>query len=33
MMNGDGGRGWITVDELDMVGGVGDGLIKSNRLW
>ena len=29
-MNGDCGRGWITVDELDMVGGVGDGWIKSN---
>jgi len=24
------GRGWITEDELDMVGGVGDGWIKSN---
>jgi len=29
-MNDDGGRGWITVDKLDMVGGVGDGWIKSN---
>ena len=28
MMNGDVGCGWITVDELEMVGGVGNGWIK-----
>jgi len=32
-MDDDGGRVWITVDKLDMVGGVGDGWIKSNQLW
>ena len=34
MTNGDDGRhrGWITVDELGMVG-VNDGWIESNRLW
>jgi len=29
-MDDDGGCGWITVDELNMVGCVGDGWIQSN---
>ena len=31
-MDDDGGHDWITVDKLDMVGGVGESWIKSNQL-
>jgi len=29
-MDNDGDCGWITVDELTMVGGIGNGWIQSN---